>query len=456
MNKKKVHFIAIGGAAMHNLALELHHNDYMVSGSDDQIFDPSKSRLQKAGIFPKKLGWHEDNITEDLDFVILGMHAKPDNIELKKAQKLGLEIFSYPEFLFQVHKNKKRVVIGGSHGKTTTTSMILHVLQDVLGKDSIDFMVGAQLSNFDRMVKISPNAEWVILEGDEYLSSPIDRRSKFLWYQPDIAVLTGIAWDHINVFPTFESYLETFRAFIRSIKKGGVLIYDKKDETLTKIVKETAKDIICIPYELPNYDIVDGKTIIKQNEDLVPVHFFGKHNLSNYLAAHEVLKNMNLSEKQIHLSIQNFMGADKRLMKIYEDKSTFVFRDFAHSPSKVMACVKAVNEQFENFDIKIFLELHTYSSLTKQFIPHYKNSLLGTDKPHLFFSKKALEIKKMEPLKDEFVREAFNQEDLIIYHEAKELEQKIISHRKQQEKATVYLFMSSGNYGGINLMEVFN
>jgi len=451
---KNIHLIAIGGSAMHNFALELQELGYRVTGSDDQIFDPSKSRLEKVGLLPKEMGWFPNKITTDLDVVILGMHAKPDNPELAKAKELGLNIMSYPEYLFAEHAHKKRVVIGGSHGKTTTTSMILHVLNSYKPQSKVDYMVGAQLKGFERMVKINPEAEVVILEGDEYLSSPIDMRSKFLWYKPQLAVLTGIAWDHINVFPTFDSYLDTFRAFIKTIEPGGVLVYNSDDSILETMVLDVEHDIQKIPYTHHDYSISNGITTLHTTDNNYPISFFGKHNLMNFNAAKHILSHLGLSENEIMTSIQNFEGADKRLSRVYAKEEVFAFRDFAHSPSKVEACVKAVREQFEGFNIEVFLELHTYSSLNKDFIPHYKNALEGLKTPVLYFSKKALEIKRMPDLDTTFVREAFNKTDLLVLKEAQDLHKEVNNRWKTKSEKTVFLFMSSGNYGGLKLDEV--
>lgn len=448
---KHIHLIAIGGSAMHNFALELHELGYKITGSDDQIFDPSKSRLEKAGLLPKEMGWFPERIESSIDIVILGMHAKPDNPELKKAQDLGLNIMSYPEFLFSEHNTKNRVVIGGSHGKTTTTSMILHVLNSYFPQKEVDYMVGAQLKGFDRMVKINPEANIVVLEGDEYLSSPIDMRSKFLWYKPQLAVLTGIAWDHINVFPTFESYLETFRAFILTIENGGTLVYNSDDKILTQLVEETDHNIVKIPYSYHDYSINEGVTTLHSANADYPIMFFGKHNLMNFNAAKHILLKLGLSEVEILTSIQNFEGADKRLSRIYANKDIYAFKDFAHSPSKVEACVNAVKEQFTGFNIEVFLELHTYSSLNKDFIPHYKDSLKGLHEPVLYFSKKALEIKRMPDLDSQEVCEAFNKSDLLVIKEAESLHKEVNKRWLNKSDKTVFLFMSSGNYGGLVL-----
>jgi len=449
--KQHIHLISIGGSAMHNFALELHELGNKVTGSDDQIFNPSKYRLEEAGLLPGNMGWFPENITKDIDVVILGMHAKSDNPELLKAKEIGLNIMSYPEFLFDQHKNKKRVVIGGSHGKTTTTSMILHVLNKLKNTNEVDYMVGAQLKGFDRMVKLNPEADLVVLEGDEYLSSPIDLKSKFLWYKPHLAVLTGIAWDHINVFPTFESYLDTFREFILSIETNGVLIYNSDDKVLTDLVEKTEHSIQKIPYSHHKYRIENGITELMTEDKNYDIQFFGKHNLMNFNAAKHILIQLGYTEHTILNTIQDFPGADKRLSRIYAKEEVFVFRDFAHSPSKVEACVKAVKEQFVDYKIEVFLELHTYSSLNKTFIPHYKNALDGLEQPVLYFSKKALEIKRMPELETDFVKNAFNKSDLLVIKDSDQLHKEIEGRWENRTNKTVFLFMSSGNYGGFDL-----
>ena len=340
----RVHFIAIGGSAMHNLAIALHLKGDQVTGSDDAIFEPSKSRLAKHGLLPE-VGWNPEKLSQDIDAVILGMHAKADNPELLKAQELGLSIFSYPEYLFEQSKLKSRVVIGGSHGKTTITSMVLHVLH--YHDQEVDYMVGAQLEGFDTMVHITPDNDFMVLEGDEYLSSPIDRRPKFHLYQPNIALLSGIAWDHINVFPTLENYEEQFKIFIDQITPGGILIYNEEDATIKRLVEETENQIRKIPYTTPEYFVEDGETFIETDEGPLPLEIFGAHNLSNLAGAKWVCQNMGVDEDDFYEAIVSFKGASKRLEKIAENTHSIAFKDFAHSPSKVSATTKAVKEQYK-------------------------------------------------------------------------------------------------------------
>ncbi|MBT8273103.1 MAG: peptidoglycan synthetase, partial [Bacteroidia bacterium] len=342
----KVHFIAIGGAAMHNLALALHNKGYRVSGSDDTIFDPSKSRLEAKGLLPAEFGWFPEKISNDLDAIVLGMHAKADNPELLKAQELNLKIYSYPEFLYEQSKHKTRVVIGGSHGKTTITSMILHVMH-YFNKE-VDYMVGAQLEGFDVMVKLTEDNDFIVLEGDEYLSSPIDRRPKFHLYQPNIALLSGIAWDHINVFPTFENYLEQFRIFVDSIIKGGSISYNIEDDHVNSIVEASENTIRKFPYETPEYTVDNGQTLLETPEGPMPIEIFGQHNLNNLAGAKWICQQMGVDEDDFFEAIATFKGASKRLEKIAESDTSVAYKDFAHSPSKVEATTKAVKDQYAN------------------------------------------------------------------------------------------------------------
>ncbi|NBU82006.1 MAG: peptidoglycan synthetase, partial [Flavobacteriaceae bacterium] len=353
----RTHFIAIGGAAMHNLALALHNKGYQVTGSDDAIFEPSKSRLEKKGLLPVEFGWFPEKITSDIEAIILGMHAKADNPELLKAQELGLKIYSYPEFLYEQSKNKTRVVIGGSHGKTTITSMILHVMH--YHNIKVDYMVGAQLEGFDTMVHLTHENDFIVLEGDEYLSSPIDRRPKFHLYQPNIALLSGIAWDHINVFPTFENYVEQFEIFVNQITKGGILVYNEEDETVKKVAEETTNIIRRLPYKTPSYSVEDGTTLLDTPEGPMPIEVFGAHNLNNLAGAKWICQNMGVDEADFYEAIASFKGASKRLEKIAEGKGKVAYKDFAHSPSKVSATTKAVKAQYPNRKLVACLELHT-------------------------------------------------------------------------------------------------
>jgi UDP-N-acetylmuramate: L-alanyl-gamma-D-glutamyl-meso-diaminopimelate ligase len=447
----KLHFIAIGGSAMHNLALALHHKGYQVSGSDDAIFEPSRSRLKKFDLLPDELGWFPEKINNSIDAVILGMHAKADNPELLKARELGVKIYSYPEFLYEQSKTKTRVVIGGSHGKTTITSMILHVLH--YHDREIDFMVGAQLDGFETMVHLTEENDFILLEGDEYLSSAIDRRPKFHLYKPNIALLSGIAWDHINVFPTYEIYLEQFKLFVDSIVSGGIIVYNQEDAELVSIADETQNQIRKHPYYTPDYRIENGTTILDTPEGDMPIEVFGAHNLNNLAGAKWICQHMGIDEDDFYEAVATFKGASKRLEKIVESKSTVVFKDFAHSPSKVMATTKAVREQFPAKKLIACLELHTYSSLNPEFLKEYQKSLDPADEAVVFFSPEALEIKKMQPISKEQIRKAFDKKDLIVYTTPQEFKEHL---QDLDYSNSVLLLMSSGNYGGLDFEEIKN
>ncbi|MGE5425017.1 MAG: UDP-N-acetylmuramate--L-alanine ligase, partial [Syntrophothermus sp.] len=391
----RIHFIAIGGSAMHNLAIALAKNNHHVTGSDDEIFEPSKSRLARYGLLPEKTGWDEANITSDIRAVILGMHARADNPELLKAREMGIPIFSYPEYLYEHSRNKKRVVIGGSHGKTTITAMILHVMNQ-LGIDC-DYMVGAQLEGFEVMVKLTDDASWMILEGDEYLTSPIDRRPKFHLYKPDIALLSGIAWDHINVFPTFENYVSQFTTFIQLITPGGSLIYFNLDTEHPRNFAQSRSDIRKFPYSFPQFTIQNGTTILYHDGKEYPLQIFGDHNLLNLNGARLVCNQMGIRDEDFFQAITGFKGASKRLELVKKNQSTSIYKDFAHSPSKLEATIRAVKEQFQGKELVACMELHTYSSLSQNFLSHYKGSMDAADIPIVYFNPHAIALKKLPP-----------------------------------------------------------
>ena len=446
----KVHFIAIGGSAMHNLALALNQNGDEVSGSDDAIFEPSKSRLDARGLLPETLGWDEKRITSDLDAVILGMHAKADNPELRRAKELGLTIFSYPEFLYSCSKNKTRVVIGGSHGKTTITSMILHVLG--YHDRSLDFMVGAQLAGYDTMVHLTQDNEFMLLEGDEYLSSPIDRRPKFHLYAPNIALISGIAWDHINVFPTFENYCLQFSVFIEKMIPGGTLIYNEEDETVRTLVEQSNHPIKKIPYRCAPHSIDQGVTYLETPEGELPIEIFGAHNLSNLEGARWICQLMGVDSEDFYEAIGSFQGASKRLERLLDKKGLVVFKDFAHAPSKVSATVSAVREQYPDHQLVACLELHTYSSLSKDFIGQYHQTLKLADRAVVFYQPETLALKNRPPIDPEVICESFDREDLNVITDTDMLHKFIHS---LHERPLVVLLMSSGNYGGLDLTKLF-
>ena len=445
----RIHFIAIGGSAMHNLAIALHKKGYQVTGSDDTIHDPSKSRLDKYGLLPEEFGWFPEKINSDLDTIILGMHAKIDNPELLKAQAIGLKIYSYPEFLFEQSKDKTRVVIGGSHGKTTITSMILHVLN--YHDREVDYMVGAQLEGFETMVHLTEENEFIVLEGDEYLSSPIDRRPKFHLYKPNIALISGIAWDHINVFPTYENYVEQFQIFTDSLINGGILVYNEEDPEVKRVVESSTSAIKKYPYQTPPHSIDDGTTYLETVEGDVPLEIFGNHNLQNLAGAKWICQHMGIDEEDFYEAIASFKGASKRLEKIAENDTTVIFKDFAHSPSKVEATTKAVKDQYENRTVLACLELHTYSSLNAEFLKEYKGALKYADKAAVFYSPHAVKIKQLDEVTSDQIAEAFEREDLMIYTKPSEFQKFLFSENLEN---SAVLLMSSGNYGGLDFDEV--
>jgi UDP-N-acetylmuramate: L-alanyl-gamma-D-glutamyl-meso-diaminopimelate ligase len=442
----KVHFIAIGGAVMHNLAIALHKKGYVVTGSDDEIFEPSRSRLDRYGLLPDHTGWNADRIIPGLDAVILGMHAREGNPELKKALELGIPVSSFPEYLFGQTKNKKRIVIGGSHGKTTITSMVMHVLKT--HHVSLDYMVGSQIEGFETMVGLSDDSGIAVFEGDEYLSSALDRRPKFHLYKPNLALISGIAWDHMNVFPEYETYLEQFRIFIEKIEAGGTLIYCREDPEVASLVKSSRRDLDFIPYGEHPCEIRKERTYLLAGEGdyLVPV--FGKHNMQNINGARIVCNKLDINDEMFYKAIQSFPGAKKRMQLLSKNQSTSVYLDFAHAPSKVRATSQAMKEQFPERKLVAVLELHTYSSLNERFIPQYRDSLNAADAAVVYFSNKTLEHKKLPPLTTDQVRTAFGRSDLQVYNEAGML---LRTLRMMDWNNCNLLIMTSGNFNGQDL-----
>jgi len=445
----KIHFIAIGGSAMHNLALALHQKGDTITGSDDEIFEPSKSRLKSKGLLPSQEGWFPEKITSDIDAVILGMHAKADNPELLKAKELGLKIYSYPEFLYEQSKNKTRVVIGGSHGKTTITSMILHVMN--YHEKDVDYMVSAQLEGFDTMVKITDDNDFMVIEGDEYISSPIDRRPKFHLYKPNIALLSGIAWDHVNVFPTYENYVEQFEIFLNEITNGGAIIYNEEDSEVKRVVENSTNPIKKYPYQTPEYSVDDGTTLLETPEGSMPVEIFGKHNLNNLEGARWICQLMGIDADDFYEAIATFKGASKRLEKIAEIKSAVAYKDYAHSPSKVKATTEAVKNQYPNRKLIACLELHTYSSLSPEFLKEYRGTLDSADSAVVYYSPHAVMIKQLEEIKQEQIEDAFDRDDLVVFTNPADFKTYLYS---QEYENSCLLLMSSGNYGGLDFEEV--
>jgi len=441
----KIHFISIGGSVMHQLAIALKRKGYQITGSDDEIFEPAKSNLAKEGILPEEIGWHPGKISKDLDAVILGMHAKADNPELQKAKELGVSIYSFPEYIFQESKNKTRLVVGGSHGKTTTTSMIMHVLRDA-GKD-FDYLVGARLQGFDQSVDIT-NAPVIVCEGDEYPASVIEKRPKFHFLFPHIAIITGIAWDHINVFPTFDNYLGQFRIFIDKIEPSGHLIYNDTDSVLKELVETQARtDIHYHPYRVPDHSITNGITRVSIEGSVTELKVFGDHNLLNLNAAWLACKELGVTSQQFVKAIGSFTGAAKRLELLAKNDSTVFYRDFAHAPSKVKATIEAVKNQFPDRKFIAALELHTYSSLNEAFMTEYKGAMNAADVASVFYSKHALELKRMPDLPKDTVKNGFGKENLQVFNDRSELENWL---NQLDYKNAVVVFMSSGNYDGLD------
>ena len=430
-----IHFIAIGGAAMHNLALAVASKaGYRVTGSDDEIFDPALSHLREAGLLPEETGWHPERITPDIDAIILGMHAREDNPELVRARELGLKIYSFPEYLYEQTKDKIRIVVGGSHGKTTTTSMILYVLQR-LGIEA-DYMVGAQIEGFERMVRLSDTAKYAVFEGDEYLTSPLDLRSKFLWYHPHVAILTGIAWDHINVFPTFPEYVDTFRKFVDSFEPNGSFIYYQGDENLRAIAEGARKDITCIPY-----DAYEGD---------VKMQVFGRHNMQNLQAAMLACHCIGVAPEDFYREISTFTGASNRLEKICETETSVAYKDFAHSPSKLKATVNAVRERYPEKKLIACMELHTFSSLMADFLPQYKGCMAEADIAYVYFNPKVIEHKRLTPITKDEVRDAFGTKNVEVFTESAALQERL---RELSYTNTALLMMSSGTFDGIQVSD---
>ena len=444
----KVHFIAMGGSAMHNLAIALHKKGFTLTGSDDVFTEPSKSRLERFGLLPENQGWDAKNITADLDAVILGMHAKVDNPELAEAQKKGIRIYSYPEYVYEQSHHKTRVVIGGSHGKTTITSMILHVLKEA--SLDFDYLVGAQLEGFDTMVKITDEAPLIVIEGDEYLASPIDRRPKFHLYQANIGVISGIAWDHINVFPTFDNYLHQFALFIDTIQPNGKLIYCGQDEVLKELVETHPTAVEKIAYYLPEHKVNNGITSLIYHDQDYPLQVFGNHNLLNLEAAKAVCLALNIEEKTFYKAIGNFKGAAKRLELIGSNKQTNVYKDFAHSPSKLTATIAVVKDQFPGRKLIACIELHTFSSLNKAFLHEYAGTMNIAEEAIVFIDKHTFSQKNMEPYTSTIVKEAFKKDDLWFFNNAEQL----FNHLKHLDyKDTNLLLMSSGTFVGTDLVQ---
>ena len=441
----RIHLIAIGGSAMHNLAIALSKKGHQVTGSDDAIYEPSRTRLANQGILPDVMGWFPEKISTELDAVILGMHAREDNPELIRSRELGVKVYSYPEYVYEQSKDKLRVVIGGSHGKTTITSMILHVLK-ACDKD-FDYLVGAQLEGFETMVKLS-DAPVIVIEGDEYLASPIDRRPKFHLYKANVGVISGIAWDHINVFPTFDNYVEQFRIFLDTIVEGGSIIYNSEDEEVRRLLESAQVNLEKIPYCAGESYTKNGITYLNVSGKTFSLEIFGRHNLQNIEAAHYACTKIGISDEEFYSAISTFKGAAKRLELLGKNVSTAVYKDFAHSPSKLTATISAVKEQYPERELVAVMELHTFSSLNKDFLSEYRGSMDKADVAVVFISKQTFEQKKLEPYNDNVVKQAFGNGKLIFFNDSEILVEFLSSINYKSKNL---LLMSSGNFGGANL-----
>lgn len=439
----KVHFIAIGGSAMHNLALALQHKGIAVTGSDDEIFEPSRSRLLDAGLLPRKDGWHPDRISSDLDAVIVGMHAREDNPELERARQLEVPVYSYPEFVYEQTREKLRVVIGGSHGKTTITSMILHALERL--NKPCDYLVGALLEGFERSVNLEKETTLAILEGDEYLASPIDRRPKFHLYHAHIGLISGIAWDHMNVFPTYENYLAQFSGFMSSMERGGKLVYNREDPEVSRLVKNAPDCLDLLPYQAPDYRIQEGGVYVDTAFGTYKMQVFGRHNLQNMEGARTVCEALGISAADFYHTMESFSGASRRLENIHDEGSFTVFRDFAHAPSKLRATTAAVRERYPQRQLIACIELHTFSSLNHAFLPHYAHTIDDADQALVYFDPEVVRRKKLPEVTKEHIIRAFQREDLIVCTR-REAVQEFIDNLSRENSAL--LLMSSGNWGG--------
>lgn len=447
-----IHFISIGGSAMHNLALALQHQGYTITGSDDEIYDPSLSRLQQHGLLPAQMGWFPEKITDALDAVIVGMHARNDNPELARAQELGLPIYSYPEFVFQQSLQKQRVVIAGSHGKTTITSIIMHVLQ--YHHRVFDYLVGAQVDGFDTMVRLTPDAPVIIIEGDEYASSPLDTRAKFLHYHPHIALISGIAWDHVNIYPTWDLYVDQFELLAEAMPKAGILVFDESDDMLDIIGQKERTDITEIPYLAHPHEIRQGQTfLITKRGESIPVLLFGDHNMKNIAGAMTVLDRIGITEDQFYQAIPTFKGAARRLEKIVQAGNRILFRDFAHAPSKVEASTLAVKNQYPNQKLLAAVELHTFSSLTKTFLEQYRGSLDTADLAVVYFNSHTLAAKQLETITPDDVIKAFDKANLQVFTNTVDFQKFLVEHAGAAE---IFLLMSSGTFGGLDMESVAN
>jgi UDP-N-acetylmuramate: L-alanyl-gamma-D-glutamyl-meso-diaminopimelate ligase len=446
--KKRVHFIAIGGCVMHHLAIALQENGYVVTGSDEEIYDPSKSKLEKAGLLPPQIGWFPEKITKEIDLVILGMHPKANNPELLKAKELGIKVNSYPEFIFEQSIDKQRIVIAGSHGKTSITCMILHVLQYF--KRKTDYLIGAEIEGFDKSVQLA-NGPMIVIEGDEFVTSSLDPSPKFLHYHHHIGLISGVEWDHINAYPTFDEYVKQFEQFADQSPKGGILIYSENDDLATVIGRKERDDVQRVEYSAHKHEIVNGQTYLVNGNEKFPVQVFGKHNMRNISAAKAVLTKIGITEEMFFEAIQSFKGTSKRLELVEKNNEVNVFQDYAHAPSKLKASTKAVKQQFPKRDLLAVLELDTYSSLNKDFLGQYKDTFKNADEPVVYFDPRTVEQNNLPAISAEDVKKAFDHPKLEVFTDKDQLKNFLLG---KQWKNRNLLLMTSGNFGGINIKDL--
>ena len=444
---KQIHFIAIGGAIMHQLALALHRQGYIITGSDDEINDPAKSNLAAAGLLPEQFGWFPEKINDSVQAIVLGMHAKADNPELLAAKKAGIPIFSFPQYVYEVSKNKKRVVVAGSHGKTTITSMIMHILKH-RGMD-FDYLVGARVAGFDQSVKLT-DAPIIVLEGDEYPASPEEKRPKIFFYHPHISVLSGIAWDHINVFPTYEIYFNQFEQYLAGIDKGVKVFYNNEDSEVRRVISGSAGHLSAIPYITPPFHYEEGTAVMDTNDGPVRVSVFGRHNLLNMRAAIDVCMELGISEKDCFAAIASCTGAARRLEKVKEEPGLLVYRDFAHAPSKLKATLNAVREAYSGHYLVACFELHTFSSLNEKFLAEYAQSMNAADESIVFFSHHALQLKGLPGLDKNTIKKYFRRDDLVVTDNKDELVKTVTGMISGKQQPVFLLLMSSGTFDGID------
>lgn len=450
MQTQKIHFIAIGGSVMHNLAIALQEQGYQVSGSDDEIYEPSRSRLAQAGLLPENLGWFPEKIDKSLEAVIVGMHARKDNPELVKARELGIPIYSYAEYIYLHSIDKHRVVIAGSHGKTTITAMVIHVLKYY--RRNFDYVIGALVEGFDSTIKLTEDAPVIIIEGDEYPAGPTAPKPKFSYYKHHIGLVSGVAWDHINVYETENDYVRQFEKFADATPKGGAIIYDSDDYLGNFLCEKERPDVTNIPYQTHPYVIRNGQTfLITKDEKEIPVQVFGEHNMKNISGAKAVCERLFVSEEQFYEAIQSFKGAANRLETLARNDKTHIFKDFAHAPSKVKATTKAVKNLYPHRRLIACLELHTFSSLSKNFLPQYKGTLKYADVPIVYVNPKVVEHKKLPMISIQDIQSAFDMPNLQVFNDSTHLADFL---KTQNYEEASLLLMSSGNFDNLPLKKI--